>query len=380
MSKQTYLQLAGLLLLSALWFAIGWSLHSRLAPATTPLMPEMERVLHAGQLILTRHYPSAALTADDLANAAIRGMLRFTEDRYAALYVGAAEERFAADFAGATGAPGLWYDDRDAHFVITSLIADGPAEAAGLQVGDILRAVDGQPVTVLTSGHEIAMLLRGPIGRAIPVTVQRGEKTLTVQVQRSARAQLSSRLLAAGYGYVRLPNFPSGVAETLKRTLAALQAQGMKALILDLRGNAGGSTHDAAAILDFFIQNGDLYTAEFKNGKRTTFRAKGDAFLADLPLTVLVDGGSYSSSELITAALLDHGRARVIGSQTGGKGTIQDTIALDEQTLLHLTIAKWLSPTGHWVQQGIRPDVTVVDDPATPTDEVLELAVAQMEP
>ena len=378
MTKANWQRLLTMLFLSAVWFGIGWHTHAKVAPIAVP--PEVARIAKAGQLILTRAYPSTPLQADELADAAIRGMLRFTEDRYAALYTGPAQERYAADFAGETGAPGLWYNYQDGNFVISAVRANGPAAAAGVQIGDIIRAVDGLAVNELTSGHEIAMILRGPIGVAVPLTVQRGEQTRTMQVQREEREQLRSRLLDTGVGYLRLPSFPTGVAQSLKAEVIALQSQGMQALVLDMRNNPGGSTHDAAAILNFFIQHGNLYTAEFKDGQRRTIRADGKAFLPALPLTVLVDGGSFSSTELIAAALQDHHRATIIGSTTGGKGTIQDTIPLDDQTLLHFTIAKWLSPAGHWVhQQGIRPDVTIVDDSTTPNDEVIEVALAQIQ-
>lgn len=368
-----------LLFVSIVWFGIGWQARAHWTPA--PLPPEVVRIAKAGQLILTRTYPSIPLQADALADAAIRGMLRFSADRYAALYTGPAEERYAADFAGETGVPGLQYDYQDGHFVITALRTDGPAATAGVQVGDRLRAVDGFMVNELTSGHEIAMLLRGPVGVTVRVTVQRGEQTLTMQIPRAEREQFHSHMLADGVGYLRLPSFPTGVAKAFKAELTALQAQGMKALVLDMRNNPGGSTQDAAAILNFFVKQGKLYTAQFKDGEQRVVRADGNAFLADLPLTVLVDGGSFSSTELIAAALRDHGRATIIGATTGGKGTIQDTIPLDDHALLHLTIAKWLSPAGHWLhQQGIQPDVTMVDDPATPEDEVLALAVSQVTP
>ncbi|MCE7979543.1 MAG: PDZ domain-containing protein [Caldilinea sp. CFX5] len=378
MTKAKWQQLLTMLFLSAVWFGIGWQAHANVTPAALP--PEVARIAKAGQLILTRAYPSPAFQADELADAAIRGMLRFTEDRYAALYTGPAQERYAVDFAGETGAPGLWYNYQDGDFVISALRPRGPAETAGVQIGDIIRTVDGLTVNELTSGHEIAMMLRGPIGTAVPLTVQRGDATLTLSVPREEREQLRSRLFANGVGYVRLPSFPTGVAQPLKSELTALQAQGMTALLLDMRNNAGGSTLDAAAILNFFIRSGDLYTAELKGGQRRTTRADGTAFLADLPLTVLVDGGSFSSTELFVAALQDHHRATIIGATTGGKGTIQDTIALDDHALLHLTIAKWLSPAGHWLyHKGVQPDVTIVDDPTTPNDEVLDLALEQVQ-
>jgi carboxyl-terminal processing protease len=104
-------------------------------------------------------------------------------------------------------------------------------------------------------------------------------------------------------------------------------------------------------------------------------QAKGGARFAGLPLVLLTDGDSYSSSEIVTAAIMDHQRGLVIGTKTGGKGIIQDTIALDAKSSLHLTIARWLSPAGQWIHhKGIQPTIEIANDPTTAADEPLELA------
>lgn len=380
MSRQKIQHLLGLLLLSTVWFVIGWSLRGQLAPAQPTLAPAVQRMIRAGQLLVDRYYPGPVLTADDLANAAIRGMLYLTQDRYVALLTGPVSARFEEDFAGATGAPGLWYTLEQGKFVITALRADGPAVKAGVQVGDVLLAVDGRQIDAFTTGEELAMALRGPLDTPVAITVQRGETTLELRVGRIPREPISSRLLQGHIGYVKLPAFLADSAEAMKSTLQKLQDQGMDSLIWDLRGNAGGSMRAATAMLDDLIEEGLFYTAQFKDGQRQSFSAQGKATLADLPLVILVDGGTYSASEMVTAALQDHGRARIIGSTTGGKGILQDTIPLDADSRLHLTIAQWFSPAGRTIhQQGIQPDVTLVDDPTTADDELVAFAVEHLQ-
>lgn len=380
MSRQKIQRLLGLLGLSAVWFVMGWTLRGQLAPVQPTLTPEVQRVLRAGQMIAERYYPGPTLTAAELANAAIRGMLYLTHDRYVALLTGAVSARFDEDFAGETGAPGLWYTLEDGKFVITALRAEGPAVKAGVQIGDVLVAVDGRPIDAFTTGEELAMALRGPLDTPVAITVQRGEQNLELRVGRIPREPITSRLLQGHIGYVKLPAFLADSGKEMKSILHSLQAQGMDRLLWDLRGNAGGSMRAATTLLDDLIAAGVFYTAQFKDGHRQSFSAQGGATLADLPVVILTDGGTFSAAEMVTAALQDHGRARVIGSTTGGKGILQDTIPLDADSRLHLTIAQWFSPAGRIIhQQGIQPDLPVVDDPATTEDEVIAFAVEQLQ-
>lgn len=375
MTKHKVMQLFQYALLSLIWFAIGWTTHGYLGDPAVRLAPEAQRVLQAGQLILQRYYSDHALTGDELANAAIRGMLHYTQDRYAGLLVGAVNQRYQADLFGETGGPGIGLKVADGKIMVRNVRPNTPAAAAGLQADDVIVAVDGITFDAMTKGEEAATLLRGPIGQSVLVTLQRGSERFSQVLPRVEREKLTVRLLDPQIGYLKLPGFTAGSAEQVKAALAALQRSGMKSLIWDLRGNPGGSVLDAEAILNLFINDGTLFTVELRGGLHQVMQAKGAAPYADLPLVLLVDGDTYSSAEIVTAAILDHQRGLVIGAKTGGKGIIQDTVALDPQSSLHLTIARWLSPAGHWIhKQGIQPAVKMVDDPATAADETLDLA------
>jgi carboxyl-terminal processing protease len=132
----------------------------------------------------------------------------------------------------------------------------------------------------------------------------------------------------------------------------------------------------AQEILSYFIEDDLLFSAELTHDRTVEFRAKGDAMAADIPLVVLMDQTTYSAAETSAAAIAETGRGRTIGSRSYGKGVIQATVPLIDDTLLQLTIAKWLSPHGEWYQErGVAPQIEASDDPATPTDEVLQTAV-----
>ncbi len=378
MSKQKFSQLSQYMLLSLIWFAIGWIMHSYLGDPSARLAPDAQRILRAGQLILKRYYSDQPIKSEELANAAIRGMLYYTEDRFSGLLVGAVNGRYQADLFGETGGPGIGLKVLDGKILVRNLRPGTPAEKSGIQPDDVIVAVDGVQFNALTKGEEAATLLRGPIGKAVLVTLQRGTERFSRLLPRVEREKLTTRLLDNHVGYLKLPAFTAGSAEQVKTALAALDHMGMKSLIWDLRGNPGGSVLDAEAILNLFINQGRLFTVEPTGGTRQIRQAKGNAPYANLPLVLLTDGDTFSSAEIVTAAVLDHQRGQIIGSKTGGKGIIQDTLALDGESSLHLTIARWLSPDGHWIhKQGIQPTIMQANDPATPADETLDLALQQ---
>ncbi|MCB0085519.1 MAG: PDZ domain-containing protein, partial [Caldilineaceae bacterium] len=162
MFKQNLTKLAYFALVSAIWFGIGWTARGIAHPQNAAPPPaEAQRILNAGQLILNRYYSDHAIDPNELANAAIRGMVRYTEDRYAGLITAPVLDRFQADFAGETGGSGFAFDSIDGKFQIYKVRPNTPAARAGLHVGDILLAVDGTRITELTSGEEVALLLRG---------------------------------------------------------------------------------------------------------------------------------------------------------------------------------------------------------------------------
>lgn len=383
MVKTFLAKLGPLLLTSIIWFSIGWLIRGWFGP--TPGIPaEAQRILRAGQIILTQHYPpfdGPAPTASQLAAQAVRGLLTATDDPYAALIGPPASQRFQDDFSGKTGAPGLWFEIHDGKFIIVALRDEGSAMRAGLHVGDELLAVEGVPLTSLTSGEEVALLLRGPIGTEAKLTVQQGGTQRNVTLRREEREQLTTKLLTNQIGYLKLPGFHADGDAAVKAAFHALLSQGVQALVWDLRGNRGGSMLATQTILNDFIPSGILYSVEFKDGKQQRFTADGSATIVKEPLVILVDQQTYSSSEMAAAALRDNQRGVVIGANTGGKGVIQDTVPLDVDYLIHLSIAKWFTPKGEWLhERGLTPDVAVVDDPATEVDEAIAAAMTYLEP
>lgn len=366
-----------LLVTSLLWLLIGWTLHSqfgdRAGIAQGPAIAQIDKAL---TLLQSRQYITHEVTTEELSYAAIRGMVTASKDPYALLFTPPASAAYAADIAGETGAPGIWKTYHDKKIVIYRLTPEGGAERAGLQVGDILLGVDGIQFNESTSVDEVTILLRGPVGTAAKVVVQRGQAILEYQVTRDEWPIIASHMISGQIGYLQQELFPLNADKTMQQHLQTLVDQHMHALIWDLRDNGGGTVQATAAILNHFLAKGVFFIAEFKNGERQQFSADGNATIVDLPLVVLINEGTYSAGEMAASALAVNQRAILIGAPTKGKGLIQDVIPLDEQLLLRISIAKWLSPSGEWIEgKGVTPTIAIKDDPATTADEVLDFAV-----
>lgn len=371
-----------LLLISITWLLIGWVLHGvyNQTPAAAALPPQANLIESVRSLILNRQFVTTTVTSEQLTYAAIRGMIRQTGDTKAVFFTPPISQYYAEDLAGATGVSGVVFDVVDHKIVILDVPPDRPAAKAGVRRGDTILGIDGIKFDETITGDEVSLLFRGAVGTTANVLLQRGDQVLTYKIVRAEFPIFTTKLLKNGIGYIKQRLFPLHAEVEMKEHLQALVDQQMRALIWDLRDSRGGSMQATAAILNYFIADGVFYRAAFKDGQQEPFAADGSAPFANLPLVVLVDGRTYSSSEMAALALQEHQRAILMGAQTEGKGTIQDTIALDEQHLLRITIAKWLSPSGQWIQnQGVTPQFAVVDDPQTPADEVLAFATNYIE-
>lgn len=367
-----------LLLISIVWLLIGWVLHSFYSQSTTTIdvAPQANLIESARAIILNQQFLTTSVTTEELTYAAIRGMIAQTGDPKAVLFTPPVSQYYAEDLAGATGVSGVVFDVIDHKIVILDVPAGRPAAKAGIRVGDIILAIDGIRFDENTAGDEVSLLFRGAVGTTAKVLVQRGKQVLEYAIERAEFPIFTTQVISKEIGYIKQRLFPLHAETAMKEHLQALANQHIRALIWDLRDSRGGSMEATQAILNYFIADGVFYRAEFKDGHQQIFAADGNAQFTDLPMVVLVDGRTYSSSEMAALALMDQQRAVVIGSQTEGKGTIQNTIALDDQHLLRVTIAKWLSPSGQWLQdKGITPTIVVVDDPGTASDEVLDFTV-----
>ena len=262
---------------------------------------------------------------------------------------------------------------------ISAVLPGSPAELAGLHPGDQILKIRGQDVGFLLSQAEAAALLLGADGDTLELSVQR----------RSDPAPIALRLVLTGqaknlvegkvvehdgrkFAHMRVRAFRGGTAELVKRSLKDLRrAAGsqLAGVVLDLRGNPGGDVPEAVMIADMFVPEGVLVRTRGRGGQiLREERAHPAGTDITLPLVVLQDQRSASASELLAVALQDHGRARVIGERSFGKGTVQDVIGLHDGSLLTLTIARYFSPKDRLIDgNGVDPDLHVALPPAPPS-------------
>ncbi|MHC5538444.1 S41 family peptidase [Singulisphaera rosea] len=249
---------------------------------------------------------------------------------------------------------------------LVGVIRRGPAWEAGLKVGDQIIKVAGQPVRGL-SLDEAAGRLQGSEGTAIDLTVlhsdgsSQGFKIIRRHVEVESVAQAKIVDQAGGIGYIQLTGFQKNSAEELDKAVASLKRQGMKSLVLDLRGNPGGLLNVAVDIAEKFIDRGVIVSTRGRAaGQTQIYRARSKA-LWTMPMTVLIDRDSASASEILAGALKDHNRAVVMGQRSYGKGSVQSIFSLRSAPAgLKLTTAKFYSPNDRpYSEQGVEPHIAI---------------------
>ena len=300
-----------------------------------------------------------------LANA-IKGMLSNLDPHSA--YLG--PEDFAElqeSTSGEFGGLGIEVGSEDGNIKIVSPIDDTPASKAGIQAGDFIVKINGQPTRGL-SMTEAVDLMRGKIGQKITLTLVRNggtpfDVTLTranIQVK-----SVKSQLLEDGYGYIRITQFQVKTGEEVAAALSKLRRENgnkrLKGIILDLRNNPGGVLQSAVEVVDHFITKGLIvYTKGRIANSELRFSATGKDLSEGVPLVVLINGGSASASEIVAGALQDQKRGVVMGTTSFGKGSVQTVLPLNNDRALKITTALYFTPNGRSIQaQGIVPDIEV---------------------
>ncbi len=309
-----------------------------------------------------------------LMGAAIRGLLLDLDPHSAYLDKDDAEA-FDQDTSGAYSGIGVEVQQLpDGKVKVIAPIDDTPAARAGVKAGDTIIAVDGKPLTPATAAGQGP--LRGEPGSTVRLTIAReGEPgPLQISVTRDTIriASVHGRMLEPGYAYIRISAFQADTATDFEKVLKQLQAgagdnpgsgqgQGLRGLVLDLRSNPGGLLTTAVQIADDLLDDGGIVSTR---GRTPISDAQFSATPGDLmhgaPVVVLVDAGSASASEVLAGALHDNGRARVVGSRTFGKGSVQTLMPLDNGDSVKLTTARYYTPSGKSIQaRGIEPDVVL---------------------
>jgi carboxyl-terminal processing protease len=249
---------------------------------------------------------------------------------------------------------------------VISPVDDTPAHKAGVEAGDFIIKLDDKPVRGMGL-NEAVSIMRGDKGTPITLTIMREgeEQPLEIEIIRDIIKVQSvrSRMLEAGYGYLRIAQFQVNTGEQIREQLTKLREESdeFKGAILDLRNNPGGVLQAAVDVSGVFLDGGlVVYTEGRQEGSDTRFNAEAGDHLAGKPVVVMINGGSASASEIVAGALQDHRRAVVLGTESFGKGSVQSILPLDEERALKLTTALYFTPGGRSIQaQGISPDVVV---------------------
>ena len=314
------------------------------------------------QSLLARDY-----TSREAAYDALRQALRQLDDPYTRFL---APQQYAAltdQTAGEVSGVGIRLQ-RDANsrlVVIVEAIEGSPAANAGIQSGDRLLMVDGQSTDLLTT-EAISQLIRGSEGSQVTLTVTApndGERRTVILTR--ARIELATvsynvkQQNGTTLGYIRLSEFSAHAAEQMEKAIEELTAAGVEAFVLDLRGNPGGLVNASIEISRMWLQRGPIVRTVYRAGTSEEISANRTA-LTQLPLAVLVDHRSASSSEILTGALRDNGRATVVGSTTYGKALVQTLHGLSDGSGLVVTVAHYYTPNGTDISsKGITPDIEI---------------------
>ena len=298
----------------------------------------------------------------NLIDGAISGMVKTLDDPHSIYLDPKMYELMRSHTEGSFGGVGIVMGFKDNKITVISVMEGTPSEAAGIKTGDEIIAVDGVPTSEIEP-EEVVLHIRGEIGSEVTLRVRRaGEedkdyvvRRATIQVHTVAGQMLPD---TDGIGYIRIASFSEHTADEFKDAYHALENEGVKGMIIDLRENPGGLVTSCVAIANMVVPKGPVVSVVQKDGRREEYESELSE--EKYPLVVLIDGNSASASEILAGALQDTGAATIVGQTSYGKGSVQVILPLYDDDALKLTIAKYYTPSGRSIDgTGIEPDVRV---------------------
>ena len=303
-----------------------------------------------------------ALQARSLAYGAIGGMTDALGDEGHSRFLSPEMVQQEHDFTqGMYEGIGAHVQVKDGHVIIAAPIDGSPAQQAGLRSGDIILRVDGESITGMTL-EEVAGRIMGPAASSVTLTILTPEtgKTRDVTLLRASVpfqnvtwAQLPGTTVA----HVRIAGFSDGVTQDLQAALGEIERRELTAVILDLRNDPGGLLSEAVGVVSQFLSEGDVLLERDAKGKVVSVPVQVEDGVSQLPMVVLINGGTASAAEIVTGALQDAGRAVVVGEKSFGTGTVLSEFSLSDGSALLLATQEWLTPKGNVIwHQGLTPD------------------------
>lgn len=298
--------------------------------------------------------------SDRMMSYAVQSYVEALRDPYSAYYSPSAYKDITAELDGEYRGIGVVVGTRNGEIIIKSVNSSSPAEKAGILKDDVLLSVNGTDYPAEKLAEAVNAIKGTKVGNTVSLGIRRGEEILTIdiKIEKVKEILVTHRVIDGNVGYIRLSSFGTNVGPEFSGTLKELEKENIKALIIDLRSNPGGTLDSATAIADLLLPKGDIVTIKDKKGNEEVYTS--DKKELNLPMCVLLNEQSASASEVLAGALKDYNKAILVGKKSFGKGVVQSVMDLGDGSGLSLTIAKYYTPSGECIHKiGIEPDIEV---------------------
>lgn len=316
----------------------------------------------------------------DLFYGAVAGMVRAVGDPYTVFTDPEDSKQFRETLEGQFSGVGIEIGVRGGLVRVIAPLEGSPAQQAGVEAGDIVVAVDDDPITPDATIDEVVQAIRGQRGTQVTLTIARQADTETqtrdIIITRDTITveSVSLQQLDGNIAHVRISSFNGDTADQFDAIARQLATNRPDGIILDVRNNPGGFLQTAVDIAAYFFEPGTLVVTE-RGDEETSHNTRGVPRLRDIPVVVLINQGSASASEIIAGALADQLSAPIVGEKSFGKGSVQELVPFKDGSSLRVTVAKWFTPSGRSIDdEGIEPTTVVEDNNETEVDEQLEAA------
>lgn len=313
-----------------------------------------------------------------MIEGAISGVLSSLSDPYTVFMTKEDNQRFNEDILGEFSGIGIEIIQKNGLPTVVSPLPDSPAEKAGLKADDIIEEVDGIKTSTI-SFDETVNKIRGEKGSKVRLSIIRAnqESLLNFEIIRDTIVVKSVEWKTyqkegKKIGYIKIKQFGDDTETLFSQAVKGIKKDNPDSVILDVRNNPGGYLDTAVFVASQFIKNGVVVNEKGRGGASKDYKSNGEGVLSEYGVTVLVNEGSASASEIVAGALRDRLNSKIIGKKTFGKGSVQELIDLSDGSAAKITVAKWYTPNGSQINgEGIKPDIEVDNDDKTVDDEQL---------
>lgn len=321
------------------------------------LSKELAKFVDAYEAIVDNYYKE--VDKDKLVESAINGMVSSIGDEYTSYSDKDVTDNFNEAVNGKYMGIGALIMKSEKDLVIYKIFEDSPSYRAGLKDGDIILKLDDKDTKDM-SVNDIASIVKNDTNKEVKLLVKRGEENLDITIVKDMveLPVVSGKVINHNdkkIGYISLSIFSSVASEQFNKQLVKLEKEGISGLVIDVRGNSGGYLTTVTDIVSYFLKKGDIiYKLEVND--KVTVRKDKTKESRDYPVAVLIDKNSASASEILASSIKESYNGYVVGTNSYGKGTVQQTLVLSDGSMIKYTIEKWLTPLGNWInEEGVIP-------------------------